>query len=273
MTTTDLISAVAPAPWRALDSLELPPFDAAPLRWHGIRTAHAALKAVRAGDLSGLSAGDWPTPQQALHAFLGAADGHCFSVEPHAWVDLHEPQITKGLAHFLNAGSHSVRTRRILALLQAVQPSNSLPVDFTPEDVVGARAISEAHCGAMRRFIDVIAWVQLRDGRRIGTVIEAKLGHEITDGQLSSYEAAAAKPPYSLDANAARFVIVAPSLTDSILGELRQHPHRMWPTQTQGWKFIAWRVLLTRLGSALAKSECDDDDFVRFRRTVWRCAA
>lgn len=252
----------APA-WHALEAIEHPAFDVVALKWHGLRTAHAALKAVRAQQLMGLGANDWAAGRRALNAFAGPSPGHCFAVEPHLWIDLHEPQITKGLAHFLNAGTSQIRTRRILALLQAVQPTSAPALDIDLDDVVNARAIYEAQCGQGRR-IDVIAWVQLSDGRRIGTVIEAKVGHYVTSGQLSSYEAAAAKPPYNLDPRAVRFVIVAPSLTNATQKQLWRNPR---------WQFIAWRVLLNRLGSALAKSECDNDDFLRFRRTVWNCAA
>lgn len=249
--------------WRALKSLRPSPFNAPALEWHGLRTAHAALQAVRAQQLAGLGTDDWNASRHALSSFLGPSDGHCFAVEPHSWIDLLEPQITKGLAHFLNTGGHRIRIRRVLALLQAVQPTSADPLDIAFDEIVDARAIAEAQCGRGRR-IDVIAWVELSDGRRIGTVIEAKIGHHVTEGQLSSYEAAAAKPPYSLDMQATRFAVLAPSLTHATVKQLRRDPR---------WEFIAWRALLKRLGSALARSECDHDDFVRFRRTVWSCAA
>jgi hypothetical protein len=217
---------------------------------------------VRAQDLIGLGGNEWAAGQLALNVFLGASDGHCFSVEPHAWVDLREPQITKGLAHFLNAGGSRVRTRRILALLQAVRRADAPPLDIASEQVIGAHAIPEAPCDAGRR-IDVIAWVQLTDGRRIGTVIEAKVGHHVTPGQLACYEAAA-EDTYALDVADSTFLVVAPSLTNADAKELR--PPSIWT-------FVPWRVLLTRLGSALAASDCDHDDFLRFRRTVWSCAA
>lgn len=263
MNASGIGPVAAAADWRSLQAMGRPTFNAAALQWHGLRTAHAALKAVRAQQLTGLGADEWNASRHALSSFFGASDGHCFAIEPHSWIDLLEPQITRGLAHFLNDGGSRIRSRRILALLQAVQPTSAPPLGIAFDEIVDARAIAEAHCGHGRR-IDVIAWVELSDGRRIGTVIEAKVGHHVTEGQLATYETAAAKPPYSLDAQATRFVVVAPSLTYATVKQLRRDPR---------WEFIAWRVLLTRLGSALARCECDHDDFVRFRRTVWSCAA
>lgn len=248
--------------WRQLVTVQAPQFDAPALEWQGVRVAHSALQAVRAQHLSGLYVHDWAAGEAALDAFIGSSNGHCFSAEPHAWLDLLEPQITKGLAHFLNAGGHGVRSRRILALLQAVRATPSAQVDIAPEDVVGACAIAEAQCGAKRR-IDLVAWVHLTDGRRFGTVIEAKVGHEITRGQLACYETAADKK-YLLKPEGTTFIVVAPALTEKIVKQLQRRP---------AWTFMSWRALLTRLGGVLAAGECDLDDFVRFRHTVWSAAA
>lgn len=203
----------------------------------------------------------------ALDAHLGPqAARRCFDAEPHTWVDLLEPQITKGLARLLSAGGSKLRAARTLALLKTLSPRGPAPSavhDISLEQISRACVIAEALCANGRR-IDVIAWIQTFNGKRFGAVIEAKVGHHLTKGQLKCYEKAAKEKPYRLNPANTSFVIVGPSLTKKTAEQLRP---------PSCWSFLPWRLFLVRLTSELKIAECDNHDFMRFCRTVWSRAA
>ncbi|MCA1649326.1 MAG: PD-(D/E)XK nuclease family protein [Acidobacteria bacterium] len=197
---------------------------------------------------------------------LGGRDAAiCFDQLPHAWAELLEPQITKAFAHFLSAGGNAQRAARILAFLKATVGPALLPAlqQMSVKDIRSAASQAEATSGDRRR-IDLIAWLERRDGQRLGAVIEAKVGHHITEGQLRSYEGPARQDPYRLEPKHTAFLVVAPALTRPLARQLRGHPN---------WLFLPWRVLIMRLDSEMTAAGCDDDDFVRFRRTLWNHAA
>ena len=251
--------------WHSVLALGTPHIDYDALPWLSERLAHVALRATRRGDLNGIPLAPWTTSRGAITALLGASGNQqCFEQTPHPWAELLEPQITRGLASFLSAGNFYQRAARTLSFIEAVAgPRLRATIEsIRLGDVASVAAIPEAASGDGRR-IDLITWLQFRDGRRLGAVVEAKVGHHVTEGQLASYEAAA-RDQYQLRPELTAFVVVAPALTRALAKQMRRHGN---------WSLLPWRVLLLRLSATLADHQCDEDDFIRFRRTLWSCTS
>lgn len=248
-------------------ALQSAPYDPLSLRWAALRSADSALRTIRQGALSDISCPSWEESRSYLTDHLSAiGPGHCFGVEPHNWAELQEPQITKGLVYFLTSGSLLENTARSLALLRAVHRADCGETKLSElglSDVNRVRVFAEGKAGERQR-IDIVVIVQTTTSARYGAVIEAKIGHHVTDRQLATYLLAAGKIPYSLTLEHTSFVVVAPSLTSVTVRQLRRNP---------AWQFMPWRVFIRSLSTEVAELNCDNDDFRRFRRTVWKCAA
>ncbi len=176
---------------------------------------------------------------------------------------LTEPQITKGFAHFLNAGDRETRTGRIRALLRALgsRPGN--------EDRSLREASVTPEAPANERRIDLlIEWTDA-SGHRRGAVIEAKFRHHVTPRQLPSYRAHLLKQiergyRYKVpddEKEPPLLFIVSPLRDDGITRALGQQRKKVW-------RWISWRSLLLAYDRALHQDH-DDDTFRQFRRTLW----
>ena len=178
----------------------------------------------------------------ALHAHgaLGA--------EPHRWAQFHEPQITRGFCHFLSTGPAEIRRRRSQAVVAAIW-GERMPSGFE-----AAASAASAEDGR----IDLAVLVTGVDGRRIGAVVEAKFKHRLTARQLQRYRQLA-KARWQLAPEDRRLTVVMPTLDAISRRFLKRNPE---------WRFLSWERLLVRVDNALDPS-IDDEDFRRFRRTVW----
>jgi len=119
---------------------------------------------------------------EVLHAiFATNRPDHAFDQEPLRWgFGLTEPMATRTLAMFLSAGSVEMRALRISAFLQAIG---------IPEDCASPNALQRCRVVAEEDRIDLKLVWKGDDGKDIVVIIEAKLGHEVTEGQLSGYRA------------------------------------------------------------------------------------
>lgn len=265
-------SAALPQPpsrevFASLGRLRLARFDALSLRWAALRSADSALAVIRRGALRGFTHPSWGQYRKEIKLHLAAMnDDHCFGVPVYAWAELQEPQITKGLVHFLADGSFAERAARSLALLKAVNRTTEPGAKVLTLNVceVSRMRVYAEGPASRRQRIDIVVIVQSNDGKRFGAIIEAKVGHHVTDGQLATYQLAASKPPYLLAPENTSFVVIAPSRSTGTVRQLRRNP---------AWRFLAWRSFIPSLCKELAKLNCDNEDFRRFRRTVWQRAA
>ena len=189
------------------------------------------------------------------HHFLHAA--------PLEWLQevwLHEPQVTKGFAHCLNAGGRTIQTGRIRALLRALGSDPGVADGSLRE----ARVTPEA--SANGKYIDLL--IEWKDApcRKRGAIIEAKFEHHVTEGQLLDYRTHLegiereyrCKVPDDEQERPLLFV-VSPKHDDKVTDTLSQH---------KDWRWMSWRSLLLAYDRVLHPDH-DDGAFRLFRRTLW----
>ena len=241
-------------------------FDASALPWADLRFGDLIRTACANDQLIRLRR-SWSRAELALVAYYPTASlGSCLAAEPLLWIDLQEPQVTRGLVHFVNAGPREIRIARTWALLHALWRLRSPERDEFPvplDHVRDTHVVAEASAARSRR-IDLVAWIDTHEGHRFGAVVEAKFAHHLTRAQLDTYERAAVQPPYSLAPERTVFAVMGSSFSKPTARELREHPI---------WCFVSWYRLLIAFETALATAECDDQHFAEFRRTVWHRAS
>lgn len=230
----------------------------------------ALMRVITDGSLRFEPSPSWDCTRLALDGVFGIDRRHHFlHAAPLEWlqeVRLTEPQITKGFAYFLNAGDRKTRTGRIRALLRALgsRPGN--------EDKSLREASVTPEAPANERRIDLlIEWTDA-SGRARGAIIEAKLGHHVTPGQLPGYRTRLLK---QIERDYRREVprdereppllfIVSPLRDDRVVRALRRQ-------RSKDWRWMSWRSLLLAYDRALRQDHYDHDDdaFRQFRRTLW----
>ena len=209
---------------------------------------------------------NWDRVLPALNHVFGIDLRHHFlHAAPLEWLQkarLTEPQITRGFAHCLDAGSRATRTGRIRALLRA------LGSDPGSADSSLREARVRPEVPANGRYIDLlIEWTDAL-GRKRGAVIEAKFEAPVTPGQLRDYRTHLKRieRDYRSEVPANQqerppLFLVSPLRGAGITRALR----RQW---SQDWRWVSWRSLLLAYDRVLDPDH-DDDAFRRFRRTLW----
>jgi len=242
----------------------LPPWPAALLVQHPAENHVAAARAwgyrigLAARDALGASAaiergvGDRNAQVRAISRHFGLSnEQHSLHVEPLGWLRLGETMATKGLQHFLSSSDKCARI-----FLKALAPEVDWPSDL-------ARISVEAETRAGRGRIDLLIHGRSQ-GTTWGAVIEAKFEHSIKGNPLPDYMRQGTKMGM-------RFVTSIPAERTGalvILGKraCRQTSRRL--TRNEHWRFVHWREVLRRFDAALSV-ETPDEDFRRFRRTLW----
>ena len=180
---------------------------------------------------------------------------HLFCAEPIAWTKFTEPQFTKGFAHFLDVPEQTVRIGRTRALLKALGVETAKMVDLGKEmtkiDVTEEKPVS-----GKKRIDLLIEWGH--SSNRFAVVIEAKLGHHITAGQLPAYRDHLEKEMGIKEEHRCLFV-VSPRDAEKDRKILQRNPE---------WRWKGWRDLLIAHERALC-DEYDDPAYSRFRKTLW----
>ena len=199
--------------------------------------------------------------------------GHAFHGAPVAWgFDLTEPQITKGFSHFLSPASFGqmgrVRACAFLTALCEVAGQNALAArleTLPPETRVTVkpeRSTSDQNGG--KRAMDLFFTVQDRTAS-LAFVVEFKLGHVVTPGQLDSYRDHVLHCQKFAHEDTGFFVV----------GQRYSAKDQKADNDNEDWAFVNWSHVLKRFERKLSQS-CPDDneaEFMRFRRTAWaRCA-
>ena len=126
-------------------------------------------------------------------------------------------------------------------------------------------ALRRKHPRGDQRRIDLLLEWQDAAGFDRGAVVEAKFGHHITTGQLSTYRKLLQKKERrfrkteSASQEKALLFVVSSRRSSHDDNRLAKNRH---------WRWISWRSLLLAYDRALEPGD-DDDNFRQFRRTLW----
>lgn len=174
---------------------------------------------------------------------------HLFRVQPLVpWLELLEPQLTKGIAHFLGNEPGQCTTERVRAFLKALGASEDFLTDFREPCVK-----SEAGIRDRKRLDLLIKWGDCSQRRVVA--VDAKIGHEVSEGQLQAYGTHLGD--FKTDSRLLVLVGVRP--TRNIEQALRDNPDWTWTT---------WHDLLIMHERCLS-DDFDDLEYARFRRSLW----
>lgn len=276
-------------------------FDAGPLQRHGSRLAGPVAYALRCGKPD-FAPPDWPPGRDALrrfsvllsgafaHAIRGhhlrvrqlpdwrqarqAMEGvfgfhlahHFFHAAPLGWVTriwLTEPQVTKAIAHLLHSEDPVTRGGRVQALLSAL--------GSRMEGVPGKAGVTaEALVAGQQQRMDLLVEWQDRRGFDRAAVVEAKFGHGVTPGQLPAYrghllriERRYRRAEHCGGPEPEFLFVVSPD---------RRKSDDLALARNKQWRWKSWRSLLLAYDRFLDPQH-DDEEFRRFRRTLWDRAA
>lgn len=211
---------------------------------------------------------------ETIHKAWGIKpSAHALYGSPLDWgFDLTEPQITRALSHFLSPENFGDRgTARAIAFLTALckvggneqlaerleKLGPDVRLTVVPEHTVPG---DKKRKGA----IDLLFRLHDQD-ERIAIVVELKLGHVVTAGQLPNYRNYIIHSEnYDLDKSG--FFVVGQKYTSK---------DRKADSRNKDWTFVRWAGLFRRfeINLSLGCPDDDDEEFRRFRRTAWlRCA-
>ena len=154
--------------------------------------------------------------------FGGFAPDHAFlALSPDWGINLTEPMATRGLAHLLGRGSGSLKAHRIRAFLE------SLRIPDLPDD----QSLEQAKVYTEVDRIDLEVRFKSASCEERVVLIEAKLDHILTIGQLSKYW----KKRERYDLRDGRIVGLTPDVVKGI-----------HPKQEKNWSVVLWRDLWLR---------------------------
>ena len=234
--------------WTVLE-FRAPAFRPDDLRLAGDLCCDPVTKAIRHGLLA-FGSPDWSAGVSAMErVFALKLLLRLFRTELAVdWATFTEPQLTRGFAHFLNADEPVTRIARVRALLKGLGAA-----EFA-DDMSDVTVTAEAPTAGNRRIDLLIEWTDSAN-KRYAAAMEAKLRHAVTSGQLPAYRIHLR--------NIARerrlLLVVSPHLSDRTARALRRN---------REWRWVAWRDLLLAHERALPV-DCDDEAYLRFRRTLW----
>lgn len=227
----------------------------AAVRAWGFRIGLAARDALGAAAAIERTIGDRDGQVRAISEHFGLSnEQHSLHVEPLEWLRLGETLATKGLQHFL--ASSDERTR---LFLEALAPE----VDW-PSDLAGISVDAETRAGRGR--IDLLILGQSQ-GSTWGAVIEAKFEHSLKGNPLPDYMRHGSKKGIRFSAN----ILTERTGVLIVLGKQYCRQTRKRLIRNEQWRFVHWREVLRRFDAALVE-ERPDEDFRRFRRTLWKRA-
>lgn len=235
----------------ALKTVAPPVFDADVLRIVGRRRLDAVARAVRENVLRHHGP-CWSNARPAFdRVFATDLPHHLFRAFPHEWARFSEAQMTKGIAYFVNEALGATRAARARALLAGLGIS-------APEEMRGLTIQAEAPADRRRRIDLLIEWEEPQGRRTLA--VEAKFEHAVTRQQLLMYKRWLGRRNGGLER--VSLVLLTTPGTKNIGGARGM----------TSWRQIEWRSFLLAHERALP-TERDDEDYQRFRRTLWARAA
>lgn len=251
MAETPIVSAIPPFP-AELFTVSCSGEHIEALQFWGYRIGLAAKDALTVSGAIEMSVGDRTLHVEAISDHYGLqSEHHSLHVEPLEWLRMGETQATKSLQHFLTRGD--ARTR---LFLQALAPTIAWPSE------VEALCIA-AETSSGRGRIDLIIRGKAQ-GRIWGAVVEAKFELSLKGNPLNEYMRHAAKlgmvvEPDGTGARTGALVVLGKKLS-------RQSKKKM--SRYVQWRFVHWHEVLRRFDAGLTEPTVDED-FRRFRRTLW----
>ncbi|MGB3752434.1 MAG: hypothetical protein WA954_00875 [Parerythrobacter sp.] len=244
------IEVTTSADWKVLTAIRPPAFVAEGFML--LEKDHwKAVAAIRCG-MDSVEIAAWETNLRNLRDFFRLDDERqCFSEGRFEWTNFLEPQITRGLVHFLNAGPTRLRKARCVAFARAVsaccRPEHRRSFPNNPRRV---RVVAE------EKRVDIL--VELDEANdRFGVAIEAKFNHRLTKGQLKKAVEHTREREWNLDRSC--FLVVGPYL-DRLDCDIMN--------RNKAWSSVTWWALLRHFESEIAV-EGDCAEFRRFRSTIW----
>lgn len=171
-----------------------------------------------------------------------------------------EPQVTKGLTHFLNQSTLAC-WYFMLALTNNgnVEKSSYLMNDSDKNSFLAtAEVLTEVQIENKKRIDIIIKW-QSANKKPCLVILECKFGHHITHGQLPSYKKYAKN-----EVGDNYFLFIIAQKNDEKSKRILKNHHN------KEWHKVPWNRLLTRWERLLTSDDTIDvHDFSRFRRTIW----
>lgn len=228
------------------------PFDAEPLRWlasHQQRRSRELVEKVIAELPSR------PTDEaEALRALFHLDHPQHFLRAPPSLLDRqHEPQVTRSFRNFLL--QPATRLGRTQAIFDAV----------LGERTVVLRTAAAPMADDPGDRIDLFVHGRTYDDVPCGLAIEAKFGHRLNPGQLTSYRKRALRHLSEATPPLLFLTVIAPVL----------HPHdkRLLAADARAkkappWRFLSWQTFLLRLQASLPP-DLYDDAARSFFKLVW----
>jgi hypothetical protein len=221
------------------------------LRSWGYRIGLAARDALTAADAIESGVGERASHVEAISNHFGlTGEHHSLHVEPLGWLRVGETQAMKGLKHFLARDD-----ARIRLFLRSLVPAIPWPSDLAAISV-------EAETRSGRGRIDLLIYGESQ-GRVWGAVVEAKFEHGLKGNPLGQYARHGSKLKMALTPDAegrtGALVVLGKTLSRPSRKKMSRHPH---------WRFVHWREVLRRFDAGLTEATVDED-FRRFRRTLW----
>ena len=191
--------------------------------------------------------------------FGGLGHNHALSLSTTFGFNLHEPQVSAGIANFCDAAYQpELKTERCRATVKALLASEPDKSDYLEslESACSFEVVAEQRIdkGSMRMDL-LFVWFDA-DRRPFRLVVEMKFGHVLTAGQLEKYGRDAlnkVRHPSHL-----RLVLL------SMDGAFEQADQR---SLKEIWRPISWLNFLRRWDARL--SDDADTTFRIFRRQVW----
>jgi hypothetical protein len=228
----------------------VPAWDAGPVRRHVARS----LSLLRGHAHLLIREAKWPVPDfrpETINKVFGnnGHEGHAFNAAPLNWgFVLTEPQVTRGLAHFLNAANTARRRRAFLTALGVEGPADD-------SRLAGGTVETEVATGNGGRIDLLMRWSDAQGTH--GIVIEAKFGHNISQGQLPKYRN--------------HIVYKIKNTSFFVIGLQRKKKDDKQFRRNKSWEYMTWRAVMHRFEVALSRESGGDSDpeFARFRRSVW----
>ncbi|MCK5295794.1 MAG: PD-(D/E)XK nuclease family protein [Alphaproteobacteria bacterium] len=189
------------------------------------------------------------------NVFGGLSETHGLSAKPIEWgFTPTEPQITGALAYFMSYEFHGAKgNQRALAFLRALlknidnkplKDSLEIPQNIT---VMAEEPVPSSN-GSTRRIDLLFEW---HKPVKTTVLVEAKFGHKVTTGQLPNYRQYALK-------NSEQYELFLLTLNGKK------------STQNKYWNSISWHQLLKKWEQELTLTDCNDDDFHRFKANLWQ---
>ena len=187
-----------------------------------------------------------------LDQFHGIYPGHKLGF------DAYEPQITKGIASFIDPSKYGKKGEDrlrafILAIIECSSKNEALITSLKSGEAYSFTVMAEKLGSISKRPIDLfIGWNLIGSvSYEYGLFIEAKFKHKVTPGQLSAYR----KDSMKVIANNKNSALCLLTLSG------KPYPKNL------DWQPVKWLTLMSRWERNLNDV---DTDFTQFKRFIWK---